>query len=304
MKILITGSEGFIGYHLANHLENKGHTVYHGVFDRKSKGIRCDVRSFTNVKSVIRKTAPDGIFHLAAVNHLLSSWSDPWSTIDTNVNGTVNILEALRRLKLKSRLIIAGSSAEYGEQDKKLTEQDPLVPISPYGVSKVTQELLGHQYNVNFDLNVITARIFLIKGPRKTLDSFYDFATQIVKIERKKQSPVMKVGNLNVYRDLIDVRDSVVALEKMMLKGEPGNSYNLCSGVAYLMRDIANEFLSNCKVPAKILQDKARFRIGDEKIIWGDTSKLFYVTGWKPRIPIDTTIVDTLEFWRENMRSK
>jgi GDP-4-dehydro-6-deoxy-D-mannose reductase len=300
MKILITGSEGFIGHHLASHLEGKGHAVHRGVL-RGPKGIACDVRSFKSVESVIRKTKPDCIFHLAAQSYLGPSWADPWGTFDANVNGTINMLEALKRLKLGSRLVIAGSSAQYGVASRAMKEGDPLHPVSPYGVSKATQELLGYQYHANFGLDAVTARLFLVKGPRKTRDSFYDFAIQIVKIERGEQRPVMEVGNLDVYRDITDVRDAVVALEKMMLKAEPGNSYNVCSGTAYYMRDIAEKFLSNCRVPAKLRQAKARFRSADEKVIRGDGRKLFLATGWKAKIPIEKTIADTIEFWRENL---
>jgi GDP-4-dehydro-6-deoxy-D-mannose reductase len=312
MRALITGVNGFIGSFLADYLLDKSEiygTIKEATTNENIKHLKglititkSDVRNPAQLKSVIRKARPDMIFHLAAQSHPTISWEDPIGTVETNVVGTVNVFEAVRKLKMNSKILIACSSAEYGYIDEKevpVTENHPLLPLHPYGVSKVAQDLLAYQYFKNFKMNSIRARIFGTIGPRKTGDACSDFARQIVEIEQKKRKPIIYVGNLETRRDLTDVRDNVKALWLLMMKGKIGDAYNVCSRKDYKMGDILSKLLEMSKVDITVKVDPKKLRPSDEPIIMGDNRKIKMDCGWQPRIPIEKTLEDTLEYWRE-----
>lgn len=309
MDVLITGITGFIGSHLAEYLVKKELNIF-GTFHtmkerrniehlkRKISLLRCDIRNYQRIKEIVEEVKPKAIFHLAAQAYVIPSWKSPRDTIDTNVNGTINLFEAVKSAEINPRIIVACSSAAYGYGAKPpFRETDPLLPINLYGVSKAAQDLLCYQYHLNFKLDIIRARIFNTIGPRKEDDACSDFARQIPVIERGRVKPVIYVGNLSPRRDFTDVRDVVEALWILYKKGKAGEAYNICTGKTYSIESILKKLLSFSKKKIKVEQDPKRLRYTDEEVISGDPEKILRL-GWKPRTPIENSLKDILEYWR------
>lgn len=316
-KALITGITGFVGSHLAEYLIDRGVEV-HGT-DRwrsrtenidhikdKLKLVKTDMRDAHSVEQLISKVQPDYIFHLAAQSFVPMSWSAPVDTIETNVMGTVNLFEAVRKSKLEPRIQVAGSSEEYGmvyENELPIREGNPLRPMSPYGVSKVTQDMLSYQYNRSYGLKIVITRAFNHTGPRRG-DVFVtsNFCKQVAEIEKGKRSPVIKVGNLEARRDFTDVRDVVKAYWLALQKCEFGQVYNICSGNAIKIKELLDMIVKmSTYKDIKVEQDPDRMRPSDVTVLQGDCSKFKEKTGWKPEIPFEKTVEDLLNYWRERV---
>jgi len=315
-RALITGVTGFVGSHLADLLLSKGYEVY-GTYRWRSplenvehikdriKLIDTDIRDAHNVEKTIKTVAPDEIYHLAAQSFVPSSWEAPQETLTTNIIGTVNILEGIRAANKEIKLQVAGSSEEYGlvkPDEVPITESNPLRPLSPYGVSKIAADKLACQYHYSYGLKTVVTRAFNHSGPRRG-EVFVDsnFAKQIVMIEKKKAKPIMHVGNLTAKRDFTDVRDVVVAYNLALQKCDFGEAYNICSEKTRTMQDVLDMLLELTDVKIEIKQDQSRMRPSDVQILLGDSSKFRKKTGWKPTIPYEKTLEDTLNFWRERV---
>jgi GDP-4-dehydro-6-deoxy-D-mannose reductase len=316
MKVLVTGAEGFIGSHLVEFLIKKKIEVYGTIWDREHNRenikhledkitlFALDIHDLYRVKEILRKIQPDKIFHLAAQSYPTVSWEEPHRTIVDNMIGTVNIFEALKQLDLNPLVVVASSSAVYGHIENRnmpLKESDELRPLHPYGVSKVGQDLLAYQYYKNFSLKAIRARIFNTTGPRKTHDVASDFSKQVAEIELGKKEPLIKVGNLETYRDITDVRDLVKALWLLSEKGKIGEVYNICSNRTYKIEELLSTLVSLSSKKIKIDQDKDKMRPSDEPVIQGDNSKLIQDTDWKPSYSIEQTLKDMLDYWKEKL---
>ena len=317
MKALITGITGFAGSHLAEFLLAEGHEVFgtrrvrspmenlSAVADKLTL-IGCELSDASAVRDALKAAQPDLIFHLAAQSFVPASWVYPGFTLFNNIGAQLNIFEAVRELKLDARILVACSSEEYGraeEKDLPLTEDSPLRPLSPYGVSKVAQDLLAHQYHASYGLKTIRTRAFNHTGPRRG-DVFVtsNFARQIVEIELGKRKPVVHVGNLSAQRDFTDVRDVVRAYFLVCTQGEPGEVYNICSGKSVTVQEILDTLveLAQCEVSVEV--DPARMRPSDVQLLRGDASKLADATGWRPEIELRQTLADLLEYWRERLK--
>lgn len=316
MKVLITGITGFAGSHLAEFLLSKKYEV-HGIDRWRSKtenidGFKdkivlheCDIKDYHSVKKAIESVMPEKIFHLAAQSFVPTSWNAPSETITTNVIGELNIFEAVKELKINPWIQIACSSEEYGmvyENEVPIKETNPLRPLSPYGVSKVAQDLLGYQYHQSHNLNIVRTRAFNHEGPRRG-DVFVtsNFAKQIAEIEKKKKPPVLYVGNLDARRDYTDVRDIVRAYWLATEKCAAGEVYNICSGRNWKIKDMLNYLLSLSKIKVEVKQEPGRMRPSDVQILLGDGTKFMKKTGWEPEIPFEKTLEDTLNYWRERI---
>ncbi len=316
MRALITGLSGFVGSHLAEFLLKQDIEVY-GIIRWRSnrENIRHiensmtlfegDMRDLSSVKQIIEDTKPERIYHLAAQSFVPTSWTAPQETITSNIVGQLNILEAVRDLDLPIRMLVVGSSEEYGlvhENEVPITEDNPLRPLSPYGVSKVGQDLLGFQYFHSYGMHIIRTRAFNHTGPRRgEVFVTSNFCRQAVLIEKKLQEPKISVGNLEAKRDFTDVRDVVKAYHLALEKGEPGEVYNICSGRSWLIKELLDKIVEIAGIKIEITSDESRMRPSDVKILQGSHAKFTKKTGWQPEIPMEQTIKDLLDYWRERV---
>jgi len=314
-KVLVTGITGFVGSHLTDYLLTLPNLKIYGIRRWRSRTehiehladaitlMECDMRDPTSMKRIIASVRPDKIFHLAAQSFVPTSWHAPAECLTTNILGNLNLLEAVREASIDPWIQIAGSSEEYGlvhDYELPITEENPLRPLSPYGVSKVAQDLLGFQYFQSYGLKIVRTRGFNHTGPRRA-DVFVssNFARQIAMIERRRQEPVIRVGNLDAKRDFTDVRDMVRAYWLALERCDPGEVYNICSGKAYTIREVLDLILSMTTVKVDVKQDASRLRPSDVPVLLGDSSKFRARTGWEPKIPFEQTLADVLDYWRQ-----
>lgn len=316
-KALVTGIAGFAGSHLTDLLLQNNFKVA-GFFhpDHSIRNIEnvkseidliaCDILNAKKAANEIAQINPEYVFHLAAFASPAQSFLEPATTLENNISGELNILEALVKLKSKARILVVGSADEYGDIDKKYLPADentPLAPNSPYAVSKVAQDMLGLQYYLHHKLNIVRVRPFNHIGPRQS-PAFVvsSFATQIAQLE-KRGGGVLKVGNLDTSRDFTDVRDMVRAYLLAQELGEPGEVYNLGSGKAVKIKDILSKLLAHSKANIEVQTDKSKLRKTDIKEVSCDFSKFKKQTGWKSEIPLETTLSDTIEYERSHLLS-
>jgi GDP-4-dehydro-6-deoxy-D-mannose reductase len=266
------------------------------------KLLECDLRDASSTMDVIGEIKPDRIFHLAAQSFVPTSWKAPTESLTTNVIGQVNVFEAVRKLGIDCSIQIACSSEEYGmvyEDEVPIKESNPLRPLSPYGVSKVGQDMLGYQYFMSYGMKVVRTRGFNHTGPRRgPVFVCSDFAKQIIDIEKGIREPYMEVGNLDARRDFTDVRDMVRGYWLSLEKGKPGEAYNICSGTDYSIKKILDMLIEISGVKVEVRTDKGRLRPSDVPLLLGDNSLFTGDTGWKPEIPMEKTLSDLLDFWR------
>ena len=318
MSILVTGAGGMMGSHLAELLVEQGEkvvaTYLSPTIDMETVGpsvvfSSLDVCDRDAVFAFIEKERPHEIYHLAAQSLPTVSWTDPWTTFRVNAEGTINVFEAILRVRKTSPdydpvTVVACSSAEYGASltpDRiPITEDAPLLPMHPYGVSKVAQDLLGWQYHANHGLRCIRARIFNCTGPRKRNDVVSDFGRAVVR--GLHQDLPIRHGNLQTRRAIIDVRDMVAALIALARNGRAGEAYNICAESAIKVADLLEMYFDIAGRRLETEVDPALLRPSDEPIIFGDISKIKQDTGWAPRISLRQTLADVLEFEQEQYR--
>jgi GDP-4-dehydro-6-deoxy-D-mannose reductase len=318
MKALITGITGMAGSHMARHLLERGGYEIHGTLRWRSSRENlsdlekrvvlhtCELRDPYSVTRLLKNVRPDFIFHFAAQSSVEQSWNSPQDTLLNNITPEMNLFESLRLLELLDTVILVpGSSEEYGlvyETELPVSELNPLRPMSPYGVSKVTQSALGFQYYHNYGLKIVRTRSFNHTGPgRSEVFASSSFAKQIAEIERGLKEPVIKVGNLSAKRDFSDIRDIVKAYELAVRFGEPGEVYNIGSGVSYSIRDILQMILNFSDLDIVVEEDPDRMRPSDVPELRCDFTKFNRATGWAPEIPIHKTLEDLLNDWRKKL---
>lgn len=320
MKVLVTGAGGMVGSHMVELLHSQGHDVL-GTYYKPTTDIteldsaismmECDVRYYASVQKIIADFKPDQIFHLAAQSYPTVSWVRPQETMDTNINGTVNIFEAVKSVRVLDgsydpMVVVACSSAEYGQtlneiEDPYVVETAQLKPLHPYGVSKVGQDLLSFQYFMNDHIRCIRVRIFNSTGTRKVNDVTSDFTKRAVLAERSGVY-TLRVGNLETKRAIMDQRDLVNGLLLLAEKGIPGEVYNISSEYCYQMKDIVTMIEEQIGHKFTIEVDSKLFRPTDERIIIGNIDKLKRDTGWRQQIPMKQTIADMLDYWRKKLK--
>jgi GDP-4-dehydro-6-deoxy-D-mannose reductase len=253
------------------------------------------------VLKAIKESRPNYIFHLASASSVFQSWKSPAQVMKSNIIGTVNLFEAIRKSGTDPRVQLAGSSEEYGmiyPEELPVKETNALRPLSPYAVSKVAQDRLCYQYYKSYGLKTVITRAFNTTGPRRPpIYVTSNFARQIAEIEKGRE-PVIHVGNLTAQRDFSDVRDIVRAYWLAIRECDPGEAYNICSEKARTIQAVLDLLLSLTTQSIKIQPNPSRMRPSDIEIIQGDCTKFKKRTGWKPQIAFERTMADLLDYWR------
>ena len=321
MRVLITGITGFVGSHLAEYIlnEHPGNAVYGikrwrsprnniSAIEQKITLYDGDLNDLSSLITIMSQVKPEIVFHLAAQSFVSSSYTAPADTINTNVVGTSNLLEAIRITKIDPVIHVCSSSEVYGQVDKSqlpINESAQLNPVSPYAVSKVGEDMLAYMYHQAYKLKTIRSRMFTHSGPRRGevfVDSF--FALQLAKIEQGKQKPVLKTGNLDSVRTFCDVRDTVKAYWMLVNKCDPGEVYNIGGNRTMTIKDMLDLLLnmSSVKNDVKVEQDPKLIRPADVTLQIPDCSKFVRATGWEPSISYEQTLQDMLDYWRSEVK--
>ena len=318
MRVLITGITGFVGSHLAEWALAQDAEVIGAVRWRSNTEhiehvrdrltlVSADLRDLSSVRSLLEQARADYIVHLAAQSFVGASWEAPTETLLTNAVSQMNLFEAYRQLGGgRARFLVIGSSEEYGlvhPDELPVCETNPLRPLSPYAVSKVTQDLLGYQYWKSYGLDIVRTRAFNHTGPRRG-DAFAtsSFAKQIVEAEAGLREPVIHVGDLKPTRDFSDVRDIVRGYWALLERGTAGEVYNLCSGVDWSIERMLSFLVSSSKLERiELRPDPARLRPSDVPVLRGSADKIRQAVGWAPSIPLEQTLLDLLDYWRQQI---
>ncbi len=305
-KVLIFGCGGFVGKYLTDEFTSNGYEVTGSDIRvpewADDQFISCDLLSAEDVKAVISKVMPDIIVNLAAISSVGQSWKNPQLTISVNVNGSLNILQAVKECSeggKSPKVMFIGSSEEYAPASAPVSETSPLDSNSPYGISKMTQESFAALYGKEFGIDVYLVRAFNHTGVGQA-DNFVlpSWCKQAAEIDKSGRPGVMNVGNLKVRRDFSDVRDIVRAYRLIVEKGQPGKAYNVGSGVAHSLEDMLKTITSLSSQEITINVDPARIRPTDTPVICCDNSLIRSELGWAP----EHDIFDTLKEMYENYR--
>ena len=293
--VLVTGAGGFAGGHLVELLRQRGPVT---AWTRRT----VDLLDRTAVFEGITALQPAQVYHCAGSPHVASSWKDAATPLATNIIGTDHLLEALYAAGCRARVLIPGSATVYAPSDRPIREDDALRPASPYALSKLGQELLALRGAIEDGVDVVLTRSFNHIGPGQSAEfAISSFARQIAVIERGGSDPVLRVGNLDAERDFTDVRDVARAYVDLMDRGAPETIYNVSSGVGRSIRSMLDALRARARVDVRVELDPERLRPHDVPRLVGDHSRLREATGWEPRIPIEQTLDDLLEYWRQRV---
>lgn len=312
-RALIIGAAGFVGSYLIDHIQK--HCVWSIVVTKMpQETMACpgvdicdlDILAPEAIERLLEERRPDYIFHLAAQSSVAVSWKNPGLTVDVNVKGSLNVLDAVRKLDYKPRVLLIGSGEEYGhvrENEVPVQEDNVLRPGNIYAATKACQNMIGAIYAQAYGMDVMMVRAFNHVGPNQSpIFVVADFCKQTAEIEAGLKEPVIKVGNLSARRDFSDVRDVVRAYVELMEKGKAGETYNVGSGNAVEIRKILDMILCRSKKEIQVEVEPSRMRPVDVPVIEADISKLKACTGWKQKITLEETIQDTLEYWRQKLK--
>lgn len=308
MKALITGMSGFVGQYLQVELKKCGYVVAGTCLPKEKhldNGIyyTMDVLNENDIRNVLMNFCPDQIYHLAGQSSVALSWEKPKLTMDVNVNGTINLLKGVKEIVPHCKVLIVGSSDEYGvirPEECPINEVHPLNPVSPYGISKVAQEKIAQILAKVYDLNIILVRSFNHIGVGQSKGFVVsDFASRIAELEKYSNVAVMKVGNLHSFRDFTSVEDIVRAYILLMQKGRKGEVYNVGSGQAIEISTILDMLINYSPKDIKVQIDQDLYRPIDVPLVICDSSKLKKETGWNVQNNIKDTLLEILNYWRK-----
>ena len=315
MKALITGISGLAGSYLAELLVDKKYEIF-GIDTningdniknviKKIKIEKCDIKKRKTVEKIIKKIKPDLIFHLAGIVYELTDNHALENMYQTNVVGMINVFEAIKNSGINPVVLVTCSSAEYGvvfPDENPIKEVNVFRPITPYGITKVAQDMVAFKYQEKYNMKIIRTRTFNNTAPRE--NPFFvcsNFAKQIAEIEKGHKHPILNVGNTRSVRDFTDTRDVVNAYYLCVEKGSAGEVYNVCSGIGYSIRNILDMLLKMSNTKISVKEQKNRIREYDVPVQIGDYSKLKKDAGWKPVIDMKKTLKDILNYWREKV---
>jgi|SRR5579872_2057352 len=297
MKLLITGASGFVG--------RVAQRVLGGVALEDDSGDMVDLRNPDQLKRAVERAMRagcDSVLHLAAQSAIPESFANPKETFEINFLGTFHLLQALQELGFRGRMLFVGSGDVYGDVPPEalpILESHPLRPLNPYAVSKAAAEVLCYQWSMSSDINVIMTRSFNHTGPGQT-DRFFvsSMAKQIAEMKLGRAPLTLQIGDLEVSRDFLDVRDVVSAYGLLLEKGQRGEVYNVCSGKEVSLRHVLDRLLALANVDPQIHVDESRLRKTDRRRVFASCDKLKQQTGWQPEISLDQTLQDVLDFWQ------
>jgi GDP-4-dehydro-6-deoxy-D-mannose reductase len=320
MRVLITGISGFVGLHLAEHLL-ASHPEVELVGLRRWRSempvvpaltptvriMEGDLLDEPSLVRALQASRPEIIFHLAASSSVAGSWDTPAEMMQVNALGTLHLLEAVRQLGLEAQVVLACSAEAYGvvgESDLPINEGQPFRPVSPYAVSKAAVDLLGYQYSQAFGLRTVRMRLFNHCGPRQSARFVVSsLARQVAGIEAGRFPPRVVVGNLDVRRDFVDVRDAVRAYWLAGTRGVPGEAYNVATGRSHSIREVLDCLRALADTSVEVVVDPAYMRVAELQVLEGDATRFRKATGWRPEIPFERTLADTLDWWRANLQA-
>lgn len=304
MRILVTGADGFAGRHLCALLRAAGDEVVEAHGPRaegmNSDALNFDIADEAAVRAAVEKARPEGIIHLAGSSSVARSHGNPARVFSVNALGTVNLLTAVRALAPQARVLLISSGEVYGPvpMGTRATEEQSLVPLSPYAASKMAAEQAGQQFHRSYGLQVVVARAFSHLGegqdPTFVVPSF---AAQLRAIRQGKAAPVLRTGNLDVIRDFSHVRDVMAAYRLLLTVGVPGQTYNVCSGTGRTIRAVLEEMLGLSGIAARIDLDPARLRPSDIPSLVGAPDKI-RALGWEPKHTVTDALCDVLGLGR------
>lgn len=309
IKVLIIGGTGFVGGYLIEHLRkntNWNITITKSKYEvfnvDNVNSVGLDILEFGEVVDLLKSLRPDYIFHLAAQSSIALSWENPSLTIDVNIKGTLNILDAIRSVKINPRILLIGSGEEYGFVQKNevpIKESNHVRPGNIYAVTKAAQNSIGQIYSRAYSLNILMVRAFNHIGPRQSpLFVVSDFCKQVAEIEKGLKEPKIYVGNLSAYRDFTDVRDVVSAYTEIIMNGSIGETYNVGQGKSIAIEEVLTKILSLSKSRIEVIIDQNKLRPVDVPLIEADISKIQEEISWSPKISLEQTLSETLEYWR------
>ncbi len=319
VRALVTGVAGFAGSHLAEFLLSRGGEVFGLVMPggslenldevrgdlKRAERLwisEADIGQYEHLVEIIADIRPDQVYHLAAVPSVQRSFEDPEETFRVNVVGTRNLLEAIRRVGGPPRILVVSSADAYGESSglpRPLREEDPLLPVSPYGASKAAAEAVARRYGSEEGLPIVRVRPFPHTGPRQAPQFvFSDWARQLAEAEAGRRPPRLLVGNLDIRRDLSDVRDVVAAYVLALERGDAGSVYNVCAGRVYTLREVLDALIGLSHLEVEVVIQPERLRPQDLRVLAGSPVALNARTGWEASTPITRTLSDLLSFWR------
>ena len=313
MRVLITGVTGFAGGYLTSYCAALGHEVHGLVRPGREAAVppgvtahSADLRDPGEVVAVLRGARPERVFHLAGASSVGRSFAEPLATWDVNLVGTLGLLEALRAEDPSIPALVVTSGEIHGRvalADLPVTEDTPFHPLSPYGASKAAADLAAAQYRAAYGLHAVRVRAFNHVGPGQDPRFVLpNVARQIARAEREGRDGVeVRVGNVDTRRDFIDVRDMVRAYWLLLERGDPDVVYMACSGRSMPVRRLLEGLARLARIPVTYASDAGLRRDGEQSDLYGSPARLRADTGWTPEIPIDTTLADTLDWWRERV---
>ena len=291
MRALVTGGHGFVGRWLCAHLADNGDEVIAPHADD------LDVTDLPAVRKFVEEARPEAVYHLAGVASVADSWKHPETALEVNAGGTLAVLEAVRALDAPARVLLVSSAEVYGAvgpEAQPITEDAPLRPVSPYAASKVAAEFLGVQAFLGNGVPVVRARPFNHVGPGQSPGFVVAALARRIAEAARNGDTTLAVGNLTPRRDFTDVRDVVRAYRLLVLHGEPGEAYNVCSGRDVMVAELVDRLMAQAGVSLTLHADPDLVRPVDIPVLRGDASRLQGLTGWRPEIPIDRTLADVL----------
>ncbi|MBI6768152.1 GDP-mannose 4,6-dehydratase [Pseudomonas syringae] len=313
-RILITGANGFVGQMLCRKLQQAGHHVAALVSpgsprsSHAAESLHCDIRDASGLEHAVSKSNPTHVVHLAAITHVPASFEDPLTTWQTNVMGSMNLLQALQRQNPQAFVLFVSSSEVYGEAFKQgiaLDENSICRPMNPYAASKLAAETAFHE-NFRRGQKGIVVRPFNHIGAGQSADfATASFARQIALIEAGRQAPQLKVGNLQAERDFLDVSDvcdAYIALLKMAgTRQAHARCMNICRGEPISMKAILTQLTALSSSTIEVVNDPDRMRPSDIPSAFGDNSAIRTVTDWEPTTKLQDTLATLLNYWRDEV---